>query len=176
MKPLSASTTNPSMISGFQSIQDSLLRYCLKGELVIASGNDNEFNTIYYKTTVPYFEVTDTSYWVLDKRRYKAPQPETGGVEADGGVGKEGEEPPEKPVRPRGKVFKTLTISGKIDMANYHQVFTSFVYPLAKNGVEIEIRIRGRSTENFPITENSYQYRITKESAKQLGLRFEVGE
>jgi len=164
------------MISGVQAVQDSLLRYCLNGELVIASGDGNEFNTMFYKENVPYFEVTDTSYWVLDKSRYKAPQPETGGVEDDGGGGKKDEEPAGQPAEPGEKVFKTLTVAGKIDIANYHQVFTSFVHPLAKNGVEIEIRIRGKSTEDFPITESSDQYRIAKESAKQLGLSFEVEE
>jgi len=164
------------MISGPGAVQQSLLKYCLNGELVIASGDGTEFNKMYYKESVPYFEVTDTSYWALDKSRYKAPEPPPGpGPEPGPGGG--GGKPPEPPgPEPREKVYKTLTVSGKIDIANYSQVFTSFVHPLAKNKVEIEIRISGRSTEDFPITETSDQYRITKESAKQLGLEFEVRE
>lgn len=166
------------MISGAGAVQSSLTKYCLNGELVIASGDGNEFNRMYYKQTVPYFEVNDTSYWILDKSRYIPEKPAAGGETAPG-AGEPGAEVTGTPVpmpEPAEKVYKALTISGKVDIANYHQVFTSFVHPLAKNGVEIEIRIRGRSTAEFPITETSDQYRITKESAKQLGLDFEAKE
>jgi len=167
------------IISGERAVRESLLRYCLNGELVIASGDGSEFNAMYYKETVPYFEVSDTSYWVLDKSRYQSAkqEPTAGKTFAPVGVeagSEETAEPTEESIAPAENIYKKLTISGKIDIANYHQVFTSFVHPLAKNGVEIEIRIHGRSTEDFPITETSDQYRITKESAKQLGLEFEA--
>ena len=74
------------------------------------------------------------------------------------------------------RTFKTITISGKVDVANYNQVFTSFIYPLMKNNVEVTITIKGKSTGSAPLTENSQQYKITKESASQLGLRFEEEE
>jgi hypothetical protein len=45
--------------------------------------------------------------------------------------------------------------------------------PLAQNNIEIEIRIKGKSTTAKPITETSQEYKIVKESAKQLGLNFE---
>jgi len=71
------------------------------------------------------------------------------------------------------RTLKTVTISGKVDIANYHQVFQSFLMPLSKNKVEIEIRIKGHTTQTIPLTENSEQYKIVNESAKLLGLKFE---
>jgi len=42
--------------------------------------------------------------------------------------------------------------------------------------VEITITVKGKNTAAAPLTENSQQYKIIKESASQLGLRFEVEE
>ena len=69
-----------------------------------------------------------------------------------------------------------ITISGQVDVPNYHQVFTSFIQPLINNKVEIVIKITGKTTETNPITESSQTYKITKESARQLGLDFEESE
>ena len=45
--------------------------------------------------------------------------------------------------------------------------------PLKQNNIEIEIRIKGKSTSANPLTETSQEYKVVKESAKQLGLNFE---
>ena len=58
-------------------------------------------------------------------------------------------------------------------LANYNQVFTSFIMPLRENQVEIEIRIKGKSNGQSRITEGGKLYQVIKESAKQLGLGFE---
>jgi hypothetical protein len=68
------------------------------------------------------------------------------------------------------KTFKSLTISGQVGLDNYSQIFTSFIVPLSKNNIEIEVKIKGKSTEVKPLTESSQEYKIIKESAKQLGL------
>lgn len=164
------------MITNIDAVHNSLLKYCNNGEYAIAAGDAGSFKKIFYKETVPFFEVTDPSFWLVDKSLYSVPDVETkvpdlGTVppqtnvsepKADTGI-KSGSE----------KKFHSVTISGKIDVANYNQIFTSFIQPLIKNNIEIKIEIRGKSTESNPITENSAQYKITKESAKQLGLRFE---
>ena len=54
--------------------------------------------------------------------------------------------------------IKALVVSGKVDIANYSQVFQTFIMPLAQNNVEIEIRIKGKSTTARPLTENSPEY------------------
>jgi hypothetical protein len=66
-----------------------------------------------------------------------------------------------------------VTSSGKVPFDQYQQIFTSFVMPLAHNNIEIEIKIKGKSTNAKPLTEGSQEYKIVKESAKQLGLQFD---
>jgi hypothetical protein len=39
--------------------------------------------------------------------------------------------------------------------------------------VNIEIKIKGKSTSAKPLSESSTEYKVVKESAKQLGLNFE---
>lgn len=160
------------MITGQTAVQSSLLRHCMNGVFAIAAGDGNNFDNVYYKESVPYFDVNDASYWLVDKSLYK-PEPEpfpepttpTEPVPCHGAV------PNTQPSQP--KCFKSITISGKVDIPNYNQIFSSFVMPLTNNNVEIEFKITGKSKESNPITETSEQYRITKESAKQLGLKFE---
>ena len=70
------------------------------------------------------------------------------------------------------KSYKAITISGKVAPENYSQIFSSFVQPLINNKIEIKIEIKGKATEASPINENTMNYKITKESASQLGLTF----
>lgn len=168
------------MITGIRAVQDSLLRYCNNGEFAIASGEPGNFTKVFYKENVPFFDITDTSYWVVDKSLYKVPEEEKKSDEAED----TGEQQPEKEPGTSAteiseetvKSFRTITISGKVDVANYNQVFSSFIMPLVQNKVEIEVKIKGSATQANPITENSQQYKITKESATQLGLDFEEEE
>ena len=165
------------MISNIDSVQNSLLKYCNNGEFAIATGEPGSFNNIFFKETVPFFEVTDTTYWLVDKTLYiKKVQPETDEIH-------KGEKPIDKVYEPgtrerneikseKQKVFNAITISGKVGVENYNQIFTSFIQPLVKNNVEIKIEIKGKSNQSNPLDENSIQYKITKESAKQLGLDF----
>lgn len=161
------------MISGAAAVQNSLLRFCQSGELAIAAGEEGNWGQIYYKEQPPFFDVTQGGFWLVDKSLY-APASKPGDKVSNGQ--EEG-----RPISPgcdetRAKTFKAITVSGKVDLANYNQIFTSFIMPLSSNQVEIEIRIRGRSTEATPLTETSPQYKITKESARQLGLKWEGEE
>ncbi len=45
-----------------------------------------------------------------------------------------------------------------------------------KNNIDITITIKGKSTSAAPLTENSQNFKIIKESASQLGLNFEAEE
>ncbi|MBX7052699.1 MAG: DUF499 domain-containing protein [Flavobacteriales bacterium] len=168
------------MVTGPDAISKSLLRYCMNNEFCIAAGEEGKFNKYYLGENVPFFDVTDTNYWLVDKSLKPAPEVK----ESEGGTisppptvdGKEGgggtiTPPVIDPIAPRN--IKSVTISGKVGVENYTQLFASFVMPLAQNGVEIEIRIKGKSTSAKPLTENSQEYKVVKESARQLGLRFE---
>jgi predicted AAA+ superfamily ATPase len=168
------------MITGLDAVQQSLLRYCQNGEYAIATGEEGNFKSIYYKQSVPYFDVTDETYWLVDKGLYQPPAPlprQDEGLTTTVSEKEKSEiKKPEEILEVEVKKFRSITISGKVDMANYSQVFTSFINPLSKNNVEIEIKIKGKSTQTNPITENSQQYKITKESANQLGLEFQEEE
>jgi len=171
------------MVLNADAVRESLLKYCVSGEFAVASGKPGDFNRYFYKESVPFFDIEDTQYWIFHKKDVPepaAPEPEgetviDGGEEeggASGGVsgdllGGENEQI---------KTFKSVTISGNVDVANYNQIFTSFIVPLKSNKVQVEVKIKGVSTEASPINESSDQYKITKESAKQLGLEFDVEE
>lgn len=165
------------MILNKEAVSTNLLRYCFEGQFAIATGEKNKFEKIYYKEPVPFFDITDPTYWVVDKSLYKPEEAED--VTQDTGIttAVEGKEPTvEIDKGTKSKIYKTLTVKGKVDVTNYHQIFTSFINPLLNNQVEVDIHITAKSTKVNPITETGEQYKITKESAKQLGLDFEVEE
>lgn len=169
------------MITGIEAIQTSLLRYCTQGQFAIASGDGTEFTQIYYKEMIPAFDAGDPIFWLVDKSLYQPAKTQAPEPTELSGIGDEKaqlDQPSQvqPPTSPEVKRFKSITISGKIDVANYSQVFTSFIVPLQANRVEIEIKIKGVSTTSSPLSETSQQYKITKESAAQLGLNFEVEE
>lgn len=169
------------MITSIEAIQYSLQRYCSNGEFAIATGEDRNYTMVFYKQIVPLFNVIDTTYWVVDKSLYK-PAGTVSGDDVDEGAADDGgssggtgaEAIDSNPdTGSKTKVFHSIQISGKVPFENYNQIFTSFIMPLTHNHVEIEIKIKGKSTKSKPITENTPEYKIIKESAKQLGLDLE---
>ena len=167
------------MITGANAIQTSLLRYCQNGEFAIGAGEyPDNFTKTYYKEQPAFFDVFDDTYWLIDKSLHIIEKSEADTKDGatiryepnNNAANKISDKPSENQI----KEFNSILISGKVDVSNYNQVFTSFVQPLIKNNVKIEIKIKGNSTESNPITESSEQFKITKESAKQLGLTFET--
>ena len=161
------------MISGISAIQDSLVRYCINGEFAIATGTENNWNNIYYKEVVPMFDVTDETYWIADKGLYKPKNEETTQKVEEAKKDLEKKEIPDV-IEPDGdRKIKRIAIHGTVPLENYSSLFTSFINPLKDQGIEIEIKISAKSTPSKPMTENSVEYKIAKESAKQLGLNFD---
>lgn len=171
------------MITGVSAIQDSLLRFCTTGDFCIASGDGKEFTNIFYKETVPFFEVTNSSYYLLDKSLKPEPvpteKPKIDGKTPNGG---DGAQPVDEPVGEKLgkkeeliKKFKSITVSGKIPVEKYHELFTCFITPFAMSGnkLDIEVKFKIKSTESSPLDETKQQYKSAKEAAKQLGLEFE---
>ena len=72
------------------------------------------------------------------------------------------------------KAFKSLTISGTVDIASWTQLFSSFIVPLKNNNLKLSISFKAKSTDLAPLNENSPIYRAVKESASQLGLDIET--
>lgn len=160
------------MITGPDAIKASLERYCVQGEFAIATGDGKTFSSVYYREPVPYFEVSDLNFWLVDKSLHKPKPEQPGGVNEPKGDDTVIVKPPQVPV-PGSKSLRSITVSGKVPLDQYTQIFNSFIMPLAQNNIEIEIRVKGKSTNAKPITESSQEYKIVKESARQLGLNFE---
>ena len=175
------------MVTGTGAVQEGLLRYCNSGEFAIASGEDPEHFTQHtINNYAPFFDVTAADYWLVDKadvpeqQSAQVKEPPSGGEAPTTGLfgGENGQHSSNgTSINSNGgssaKAVRSVTVSGKVPTDQYAQIFTSFVVPLVNNGVEIEIRIRGKSTAAKPLTESSPEYKVVKESAKQLGLTFE---
>jgi hypothetical protein len=160
------------MIKGIAAVQKSILNYYYQEQFAIAAGEPPDFTKIYFKETIPLFEVTDPNYWLVDKSLY---QPK---IEEPVPGPEPGPNPPQPPPSPSPEVkkYKTINISGKVDLPNYSHVFTGLILPLQNNRVEIEIKIKGTGTQANPLTENSQSYKVVKETSHQLGLKFEAEE
>ena len=169
------------MITNADALSRSLQRYCVNGEFCIASGDDTNYTRYYFKETVPIFEVTDTTYWLVDKTLKPEEKPRV----EDQKPGTEDPRPKpnsdEKPVpKPEDNVrkFKSITISGKVPLDRYTELFNYFIVPFASSGnkIDIEISFKIHSSEASPLNESVVQYKNAKESAKQLNLDFNVDE
>jgi hypothetical protein len=169
------------MITGKEAIAKSLQKYCYNGEYCIATGDGTSFTRYYFQENISFFEVDDTTYWLLDKSLKPQPQAaESSNANAVPPTSTSASVVAESPVgfdtsetNNAIKQFKSITISGKVALEHYTQLFNSFIMPLAQNNIEIEIKIKGKSTSAKPIAETSQEYKIVKESAKQLGLNFD---
>ena len=164
-------------------MQQSLLKYCTNGEFAIASGEPENFTRMWFKQSPDYFGATDDSYWLVHPSAYQAPAPVTtsDGLPDTSAHVSDASPVADTPTTPAPeaandgvKKYQRVVVSGKVNLENYADIFRSFVQPLAKNPLTIEIKITARSTEANPITENSPMFKIPKESAQQLGLDFEA--
>jgi hypothetical protein len=173
------------MITGKEAIAQSLQRLCVNGDCCIASGESAPYTRYYLQENVPYFDIEDSTYWLVDKSLKPAPEvpvsePSPGEAEPTPGtpmpnpIGGSVSPEPGQPVAPVVPI-KSITVSGRIPLESYTQIFNSFIRPLAANNIEIEIRITGKSTQSNPVTTSSQEYKIVVESARQLGLKVEEG-
>jgi len=169
------------MITGPSAIQNSLLRLCTGKQIAIAIGEPGHFSKLFFGEQVPFFDVTSPDYYLADKSLYAQEEPAPAPVPPPSDPKpypgeKNDEEAPDEAEEGPVKTYKSVTISGKVDVSNYNQVFSSFIYPLMNNGVEVTIAIKGKNNAAAPLAENSKQIKITRESASQLGLDFKLEE
>lgn len=168
------------MITDVEAIQKSLLKYCFEGNFCIATGDGKEFTKFYLKEDVPFFDVQDSNYWLVDKSLKPVAKPDTPIEPPDGitpdepGEGISVTTPTDKPTT-TVKEFKSITISGKVPLERYTELFNYFITPFAMHGnkIEIEVNFKIASTESNPLNESKQQYKSAKEAAKQLGLKFD---
>ena len=66
-----------------------------------------------------------------------------------------------------------MVVSVRVNITNCNQIFQMFIMPLVQNSVEMEVKIKGKSTTARPLTETSPKYQIIIEGVQQLGLLIE---
>lgn len=175
------------MITGQDAVSRSLLRYCVNGEYCIATGDGTQFSKFFFQENVPFFEVTDITYWLVDKSL--KPQPQQQSVFATTNNNKTDNSTPVSMVNEPGvatnsapqteseelKMLKAIIVSGKVPLERYTELFNYFISPFAMNGykIDIEVKFKIKASAASPLNESKQQYKNAKEAAKQLGLSFE---
>jgi predicted AAA+ superfamily ATPase len=167
------------MITNPEAVQKSLLKYCAEGAFCIAFGDGKEFTNYYLKETAPFLDIHDPNYWLVEKSLKPLPgtkttdepvlNPEPTTCVAMGSI-------PSSPISPvLIEQHQSITVSGKVALEHFHELFKCFVAPFAPNGnkVEIQVSFKISATESNPLNESKQQYKSAKEAAKQLGLNFE---
>lgn len=173
------------MITGPEAVSKSIQKYCTNGEYCIATGDGTNYTRFFFQESVPFFDVTDITYWLVDKSLQPKPQQSTeSGINDKGEVVTPFTQANEDPVSlgndakdetGTSKKFKSITVSGKVPLERYTELFNYFITPFAMSGnkIEIEVNFKIKSNSGSPIDESKQQYKSAKEAAKQLGLNFE---
>lgn len=174
------------MVSGPEAVAKSLQKYCINGEYCIATGDGVNFTRFFFQEAVPFFDVNESDYWLVDKSLKPAPPSVTtptyqypGEVPVNTpGVNEPAVEPiypPTEGTSDGSKQFKSITVSGNVPLERYTELFNYFITPFAMNGnkIDIEVNFKIKSSSSSPINESKQQYKSAKEAAKQLGLNFE---
>lgn len=176
------------MITGVDAVSMSLLKYCNQEQFCIATGDGTSFTKYYLGESVPFFDVTDSTYWLVDKSLKPVPQPvapvyinpnaeplpknieDPSNIAIGGNGSAQGIENGELT-----KTLKAITVSGKVPLDQYTWLFQYFIAPFTQSGnkVDIEVKFKMHSTESSPLHDTKQQYKSAKEAAKQLGLKFE---
>jgi hypothetical protein len=169
------------MITNTDAVARSLQRYCTNGEYCIAAGDGKNFTNFFYKETVQYFDVTNDNYWLVDPSLKPQPAPNTTDEYAKDSPttsissASDNVDQPGATETSSIKKFKSITISGKVPLERYTELFGYFITPFALNSnkIEIEVKFKIKSTEASQLDETKQQYKSAKEASKQLGLDFE---
>jgi Protein of unknown function (DUF499) len=172
------------MITGPEAVSKSIQKYCTNGEYCIATGDGSSYTRFFFQESVPFFDVNDITYWLVDKSLKPHPLQTT----ADGlnYVGDEITPPTQTNEDPATstssgtdetstiKKLKSITVSGSVPLERYTELFNYFITPFAMSGnrIEIAVNFKINSTLSSPIDESKHQYKSAKEAAKQLGLNF----
>jgi hypothetical protein len=175
------------MITGPEAVSRSIQRYCTNGEFCIATGDGTNFTRYYYQEPVSFFDINDSTYWLIEKSLKPAPQ-QASTSSPGSTTSQPGTIPPTQPgtnpgetsgsggsENPSAKQFKSITISGHVPLERYTELFNYFITPfgLSGNKIEIQIAFKILASEGSPLDDAKQQYKSAKEAAKQLGLKFD---
>lgn len=164
------------IILNANAVTDTVNKYCSEGMWNVGTGEPDHFSRIYHQETVPFLNPQEEGYWLLDSS--VMPTPAGGGLApVPTPTPTPGPEPAPGPSpSPAAKTYRKVTISGKVPIENYSQLFSSFVNTLKNNHLEIEVRFTAKTTLTSPLADNAAIVKSVKESASQLGLEFEAEE
>ena len=161
------------MISSQEAIVRTVNRYCGEGLFNVAVGTQGNYTKVYAKEQIPFLDVTQEDYWLVDTSVTLAPTP---GEPINPSPDAPTQQTPQQPEAPSDtsepRLLRSITIEGQVPLENWTQLFTSFINTLKNNRLKIEIKMTASSTNANPITDNSQLYASVKESASQLGLNF----
>ncbi|MBK6701489.1 MAG: ATP-binding protein [Saprospiraceae bacterium] len=62
------------MITGPEAVSKSIQKYCTNGEYCIATGDGTTYTRFFFQESVPFFDVNDITYWLVDKSLKPQPQ------------------------------------------------------------------------------------------------------
>jgi len=169
------------MITNPSAVANSIVKYVHNGEFAAASGDGKEFTRYFYKETIPYFDPTDATYWLVDKTDLPeavAPditkEPSEKGKPESSSITGVAESPADVPGLESVRKFNSIIVSGRLsDKLMFTQLSSYFIVPFKDNNIDIEVTFRISSTPNMQLDETKQQYKSAKEAAKQLGMRFE---
>ena len=172
------------MVTGPEAVSKSIQKYCTNGEYCIATGDGANYTRYFFQEAVPFFDVNDITYWLVDKSLKPQPQQPTITVINDNDeVVYPSPQVSEDPATPTGngpddpitlKKFKSITVSGNVPLERYTELFNYFITPFAMAGYKIEIHVnfKIKSNQANELDESKQQYKSAKEAAKQLRLDF----
>ena len=161
------------MILNAEAITDTVNRYCEEGMWNVGTGAGEPYARIYHNERVTFLNPQEDGYWLLDPS--VMPKPAGGGEPTPAPM--PGPTPAPSPIpTPATKTYKRVTVSGSVPIENYSQLFSSFVNTLKNNHLKIEVKFTASNNPTSPLTDNSPIVKSVKESASQLGLKFEVEE
>ncbi len=173
------------MVTNLEAVSKSIQKYCLNGHYCVATGDGKQFTRYYYQESIPFFDVMDPSYWLVEKSLRPNPSQITTSATPSGTptpvILPDKKLPiPSESVLPVenefiAKSFQSIAISGKVPLERYTELFNYFITPFVINGnpIDIQVHFKITSTPASPIDESKQQYRSAKEAAAQLGLTFE---
>ncbi|PKN69055.1 MAG: hypothetical protein CVU54_12145 [Deltaproteobacteria bacterium HGW-Deltaproteobacteria-12] len=162
------------MVTGIDAVAKSILKYCYNSEYCIATGDGKIFTKYFLQENVPFFDVTDVTYWLVDKSLKPIPkitiEPPKDEEDIIIDVAP-GNQKKEDGIR----TFRSITVSGKVPLEQYTELFNYFILPFGTSGnkLDIEVKFKIKSTESSPLDESKPLYKSAKEASKQLGLKFE---
>lgn len=163
------------MIIGEKAIEDTVNRYCSAGLFNVAMGSPDHFLKIYHEEQVPLINVNSDEYWLVDSSYKQAPKDDGKGEETQTTKEEKKEEHEEKAEK-KTKEYSSVRVSGSVNADNFMQLYNSFVNTLKGNGLKITVEFTAHTTKASPLLENSALVKSVKESASQLGLKFETDE